>query len=94
MTVDDRNRNNKVSADRVVVENFFGRVCGMFGMFTSKYSWIPDKFDAIVDFCFSIANFHIRIHPLREQDVGYYQNVIADVMRRTDNAKNKGRLRQ
>ena len=94
MTVDDRNRNNKVSADRVVVGNFFGRVYGMFGMFTSQYSWSSDKFDAIVDFCFSITNFHIRIHPLREQDAGYYQKVIADVMRRIDDAKNKGRLRQ
>ena len=94
MTVDDQNRNTRVSSDRVVVENFFGRVCGMFGIFSSKYSWSSGKFDTIVDVCFSIVNFYIRIHPLREQDVGYYQKVIADVMRRTDDAKNIGRIRQ
>ena len=65
----------------------------MFGMFSSKYSWSSDKFDTIVDFYFSIIHFHIRIHPLREQDVGYYQKVIADVMRRIDDAKNIGRIR-
>ena len=94
MTVDDQNRNTRISSDRVVVDNFFGRVCGMFGIFSSKYSWSSDKFDTIVDFCFSIVNFYIHIHPLREQDVGYYQKVIADVMRRTDDAKNIGRIRQ
>ena len=94
MTVDDRNRNTKVLFDRVIVENLFGQVYGMFRMFSSKYSWSSDKFDIIVDVCFSIVNFHIRIHPLREQDVGYYQKVIADVMRRTDDAKNIGRHRQ
>ena len=94
MTVDDRNRNTRVSSDRVVVENFFGRVCGMFGIFLSIYSWSSDELDTIVDVCFSIVNFYIRIHPLREQDVGYYQKVIADVMRRTDDTKNVGRIRQ
>ena len=73
---------------------FFGRVCGMFGMFSSKYSWSSDKFDTIIDFFFSIVHFHIRIHPLREQDVDYYQMIIVDVMFRTDDAKNIGRIRQ
>ena len=94
LTVDDRNRNTRASSDRVVVKNVFDRVCGMFGRFSSKYSLSSDKFDTIVDFYFSIINFHIRIHPLREQDIGYYQKVIADGMRRTDNAKNIGRIRQ
>ena len=94
LTVDDRNRNTRVSSDRVIVENVFGRVYGMFGMFSSKYSWSSDKFYSVIDFCFSIIHFHIRIHPLREQDVGYYQKVIADIMRRTDDAENIGRIRQ
>ena len=36
----------------------------------------------------------MRIHPLCGQDVGYYQKIIAAVMRRTDDAKNIGRIRQ
>ena len=43
---------------------------------------------------FSNVNFDIRIHPLHEQNIGYYQKVIVDVRSRTDDSKNDGQIRQ
>ena len=56
----------------------------MFGIMARKYRWNRERFGLIVDFCFSLANFHIRLHPLREQDFEYYQSVLADLKRRTE----------
>ena len=48
----------------------------------------------IVDFCFSLANFHIRLHPLRKQDYDYYQKVLADLKRRTEEQSTMVKKRQ
>ena len=94
LTTDDIHRNNRISSDRVIVENFFGRVCMMFGIMAGKYRWNRERFGMIVDFCFSLANFHICLHPLREQDYDYYQKVLADLKRRTEEQSNLVKKRQ
>ena len=66
----------------------------MFGIMAGKYRWNRDKFGSIVDFCFSLANFHIRLHPLREQDFEYYQKVLADLKRRTEEQSTMVKKRQ
>ena len=91
---DDIHRNNRISSDRVIVENFFGRVCMMFGIMAGTYRWNREKFGMIVDFCFSLANFHIRLHPLREQDFDYYQKVLADLKRRIEEQSTMVKKRQ
>ena len=73
---------------------FFVRVCGVFGIFLSKYSWISNKLDIIVNFYFSIANFHIRIHSLCEQNVDYNHNLISNLRIRIHDTKNNGQIRQ
>ena len=92
--MDELERNNRISSDRVVVENFFGRVCMLFGIICNKYRWSREKFSLIVDFCFSLTNFHIRLHPLREQDGEYYKKVMADLKRRKEMSKDRVKKRQ
>lgn len=87
-------RNNRVSSDCGIVKNLFGRVCMMFGVMTGQYRWSWERFGLIVDFCFSMANFHIRQHPLCEQDFKYYQSVFEDFKRRKDLARKRGKKRQ
>ena len=72
LNMDELARNHRISSDRVIVENFFGRVCMMFGIMSGKYRWSREKFGLIINFCFSLENFHICQHPLREQDLQYY----------------------
>ena len=66
----------------------------MFGIFCNKYRWSREKFNLIVDFCFSLTNFHIRLHPLREKDGEYYQSVMADLKRRKEVQKDRVKKRQ
>ena len=88
------NRNVRIGSDRVPVENFFGRTGSMFHVFSNKYRWSRDKFGLIVDFCLSLTNYHIRLHPLRERDIEYYKLIVADLRKKTEEAKNKNRKRQ
>ena len=94
LNMDELAHNYRISSDRVIVENLFGRVCIMFGITSGKYRWSREKFALIVDFCFSMANFHIPQHPLREQDFKYYQSVLADLKRRKELARERGKKRQ
>ena len=48
----------------------------------------------IVDFCFLLANFHICLHPLCEQDYDYYQKVLADLKRKTEEQSTMVKKRQ
>ena len=66
----------------------------MFGIMAGKYRWNQERFGMIVDFCFFLANFHIRLHPLREQDYDYYQKVLADLKRRTEEQSTMVKKRQ
>ena len=55
--------------------------------------WL-EKFGLIVDFCLSLTNYHIRLHPLRERDIEYYKLMVADLRKKTEEAKNSNRKRQ
>ena len=83
-----------MSSDRIVVENFFGRASSLFGMMTKKFVWNRDRFDTVVDVCFSLTNYHLRLHPMREEDVMYYQRVLSGMAIRTEEVKNYARARQ
>ena len=87
-------RNVRIGSDRVPVENFFGRLGHLFRVFSNKYRWSRDKFGLIVDFCLSLTNYHIRLHPLRERDIEYYKLIVADLRKKTEDAKNSNRKRQ
>ena len=94
LSMEDIARKGRIGSGRVIVENFFGRVNRLFHIFSNKYRWSRDKFNLITDLCFSLTNFHVRIHPLREQDYEYYKKVLADLHKRTHEAKTKNKRRQ
>ena len=35
-------------------------------MMTKKFVW---NRDTVVDVCFSLTNYHLRLHPMREEDI-------------------------
>ena len=79
-----------MSSDRVVIENVLGRVQKLFGVMHRKYVWSKEKLDAIADICFSLANFHICIHPLREEDREYFNRTLSSLRVRSEEAQNAG----
>ena len=70
--MEDIARNSRIGSDRVTVEKI-GRVSRLFRFFSNKYCSTRDPFNLVTDFCFSLTNFHLQIHLLREQDFEYYQ---------------------
>ena len=51
--------NSNISSDRVIVENFFGRVTDKFRILGKKYTWDRENLSLVVDVCFSLTNYHI-----------------------------------
>ena len=94
LTLEDKQRNGKISSDRVIIENFFGRASEKFGILAGKYTWDRDTFNLVIDVCFSLCNFHIMLHPLREQDGQYYKKVLATLKHASEVAIDRGRRRQ
>ncbi|ETW01730.1 hypothetical protein H310_06335 [Aphanomyces invadans] len=45
LTPRDLERSNKVSSDRVLVENYFGRMCSLWKIMSVTYKWNESKFD-------------------------------------------------
>lgn len=74
---DDLARNKAISSDRVLVENFFGRMCGLWNATYSTFKWNENRFDCVVRLCVALTNFHVSLMPLRAQDGEHYGMVLA-----------------
>lgn len=68
LTVHEQEYNRAQSSDRIIVENFFGRLCNLWGLVGNKYRWKEGNYDLFFGFCVALTNFHARIHPLRNSD--------------------------
>jgi hypothetical protein len=77
LSVEAIERNTKVSSDRVIVENYFGRVCGLWRTMSSTFSWSESRYDQLVNICFALTNFHASLYPLRAGDSNKYKQQLA-----------------
>ena len=66
----------------------------LFGVMRRKYGWSRDKLDDIADICSSLTNFHIYLHPLREEDRAIYLSILSALKVMSDEARKKGRVCQ
>ena len=64
--------NQKLSSDRIIVENFFGRLCNLWGLLQKKYRWSLDKYDLFNQLGVALTNFHILKNPLQEIDHQFF----------------------
>lgn len=64
----DRTRNANISHDRVIVENFFGRLC-TFGLFAQKWRWDEDKYTMFFQTGVALTNVSIMFNGLRASDI-------------------------
>ncbi|KAH9103690.1 hypothetical protein LEN26_015222 [Aphanomyces euteiches] len=61
MTRQELEGNNRVSSDRVLVENMFGRTCSLWKIAYATFTWVQHL-------VWALTNFHTSLHPLRAQD--------------------------
>ena len=66
----------------------------LFAVMHRTFGWSKELLDDIIDICISLTNFHIRLHPLREEDRDYYFSVLANLKANAEKKQNKGRDRQ
>ncbi|KAF0705272.1 hypothetical protein AaE_014602 [Aphanomyces astaci] len=60
--------NDKIASDRVIVENFFGRLKTLWSVVGDTYTWKRENYDLYFQTCVAFTNLHIRFLPLREVD--------------------------
>ncbi|KAG2987298.1 hypothetical protein PC121_g22100 [Phytophthora cactorum] len=58
-------QNADISSDRISVENWFGRLFGLWSICADKYRWGEDLYDDIFQTCAALTNYHIGYYPLR-----------------------------
>lgn len=73
LSMEDEAYNKKVSSDRIIVENYFGRLCSLWAIAATKYRWAESNYDKLFRLCVALTNQHIRWHPLRQEDHATFQ---------------------
>ncbi|ETV77220.1 hypothetical protein H257_09107 [Aphanomyces astaci] len=76
LTLDDIRSNDRIASDRVIVENFFGRMKTLWAVCGETYRWSRDNYDVLFQTCMALTNVHIRLHPLRADDGKVYSQYI------------------
>ncbi|KAG2878496.1 hypothetical protein PC116_g21332 [Phytophthora cactorum] len=98
-------QNADISSDRIIVENWFGRLCGHWRICADKYRWGEDLYDDIFQTCAALTNYHIGYYPLRSTNGDEYrqrQNRLVSIgremqkkrRRAQDRYRERRRLRQ
>ncbi|KAJ8577028.1 hypothetical protein ON010_g2179 [Phytophthora cinnamomi] len=76
LTVEEEAVNHDISSDRVVVENYFGRLCTLWSLCSDKYRWQEVKYEVFFRACVALTNVHVRDHPLRAEDGEHYRDYL------------------
>ncbi|KAE9251571.1 hypothetical protein PF002_g4220 [Phytophthora fragariae] len=56
-------QNADISSDRIIVENWFGKLCGLWRICADKYRGAEDFYDDIFQTCAALTNCHIGFYP-------------------------------
>ena len=65
---DDEEFNKKLSSDRIIVENFFGRLGMLWTVCSAKYAWSENMYDTFFGISIAFTNFHITLNNLEDED--------------------------
>lgn len=68
----DEQFNEEVATDRIIVENYFGRLCQLWSVLALKYRWSESLYDLIFSIGISLTNLHVSLLPLRQEDGDHY----------------------
>ena len=66
----------KLSSDRIIVENFFGRKQSLLSITATKYKWSEEFYDHIAPMCISLTKVHIDKVPLRSSDGEWFNRYV------------------
>jgi hypothetical protein len=75
ITKEDTLRNKKIAKNRIICENFYGRMKKLFKIMEGKFKWDEKMYSIVFKVCSALTNYHIMKYPLRNED-GIYYNVV------------------
>ena len=81
--------NKTLSAQRIIVENYFGRMLSLWNIMSSKYTWGEKLYDTIATVCVALTNFVVEKSPLRTDDGKWYTRYINRLVHIGDDKKRK-----
>ncbi|CAL5976148.1 Conserved_hypothetical protein [Hexamita inflata] len=71
LTVTQKAYNTIISSQRIIVENFFGRMVNTFAFSKNIYKSCDTAYVPITKLVYALTNFHILNHPLRQEDISH-----------------------
>ncbi|KAE9324764.1 hypothetical protein PF008_g17032 [Phytophthora fragariae] len=86
--------NDKISSDRVLVENYFGRLNMLWRVTADKFRWSEALYDDVFRLCVALTNYNISINPLRDQNGDWYRQSQHKLIQLGPAIKEKRRLQQ
>ncbi|KAF0723607.1 hypothetical protein AaE_009854 [Aphanomyces astaci] len=82
-------QNDKIASDRVIVENFFGRLKTLWSIASDKYAWKRENYDMFFQACVALTNVHIKFLPLREDDEHDHNRYVNRLLALVERTKDK-----
>ena len=84
--------NQSISSDRIIVENYFGRLTSLWEICSRKFRWSRSLYDDIFQLSLALTNYHIEKAPLRHDD-GVFFSKQKNILRTTAEEKIRKRKR-
>lgn len=78
-TTQQRVRNEKISSDRVVVENYSGRICTL-GLFGLKWRWDEKKYSVFVSLDVALTNANVMWNLVRKLDGKHFKSILVRII--------------
>jgi hypothetical protein len=73
----EASQNDMISQDRIVAENFYGRMKSLFHVCAQVYRGGLEHVEATILVCAALTNYHMTICPLRVEDHGLHRALVA-----------------
>ncbi|KAE9161320.1 hypothetical protein PF002_g32403 [Phytophthora fragariae] len=73
LPLEETRNNDRISHDRVIVENYFGRMKMLWGVCSDKWRWDEGAYDLFFRVCLALTNAHVRLRHLRAEEGDDYQ---------------------
>ena len=68
LTAEEERQNRRKAGDRIIVENWFGRLSTLWAVMGNRWRWDERHDDMMFTVCMALTNLHIKWHLLRDED--------------------------
>ena len=93
LDADDVRKNGKIEKDRVIVENYFGRMKCLWGMAKRTFCLKDDLYCGFFCMFVAMTNYHVLLFPLRSEDGDVEKNYTKRLLDRHNRKESRRRAK-